>query len=161
MKEKAQKSKATGKGKSKGWIKFCREELDLPMFENLNLMKVWLWCRTKATHKKWKYKVTHPKRKTIKVELQPGQFIFGKYKAARRLGMAPSTFYRQMLKLQELGELELRADCNHTLVTIVNWDSYESDGKIPDRKNDLKSKSKKGGPQKPKKADRKTKLRKP
>lgn len=151
----------TQPSKNRGWIKFHRSELEWLMGESSHLLKVWLWCRTRATHKKRTYRVTHPKRKTIEVELQVGQFVFGKYRAAENLGMAPSTFRDQIMRLQELGKLKLESDRNHTLATLVKWDIYESDGEVPDRKKDLKSKDKKLRPQKQKTSDRKTKKARP
>jgi hypothetical protein len=121
------------KHKDLGWIRLWREEQSSPIWKNSTTLKVWLWCRLKASHRKRKLKLKYGKGKVREIELQPGQFVFGKYSAARDLGMAPSTFYDQIRKLQVLGELDLKPDRFYTLATIVNWGVYEGKGKRPDR----------------------------
>jgi hypothetical protein len=140
--------------KSKGYVKSWREEIGSPMYGSGNLFKVWMFCRWRATHTKYKTKVPNPWGKIIEVELEPGQFVFGKYSGAKLVGMAPSTFYRQIRKLQELGEIILRADRTHTVATIVNWGIYEGDGKIADRTPAENTDPPKGEPHSHQKADR-------
>lgn len=106
-----------------GWIKLHRQLLDSLVFDNPDLLKTWIWCLLKATHKEYKTLVGFQK-----VELKEGQFIFGRRKAADELGMNESKVYRLMKKLEEMGALSMKSNNKWTVVTIEKWDLYQGNG---------------------------------
>ena len=82
----------------------------------------------KATHRpQWVPMKTG--RGTTEVELKPGQFIFGRNVTAKELNMPPSTVRNRIAKLKKLGNLDVQQDTNFSIVSIVNWDSYQSGSK--------------------------------
>lgn len=107
-----------------GWIKVHRKLLESNVFQNEKLLKVWIWCLLKATHTE-----QSPIIGTQIVHLKPGQFIFGRNKAAVELNMKPSTVYKYMMVLQKGLNLELKCNNKFTVVTIVNWNLYQFDNK--------------------------------
>jgi len=108
----------------RGWVAIWRKSMDASVFQNEGLWKVWTWCLMKATHKRqWVSMKTG--RGTKEVELQPGQFIFGRHVAAKELNMPPSTVRNRMAKLKKLGNLDIQQDTHFSIVSIVNWDSYQ------------------------------------
>jgi hypothetical protein len=81
-------------------------------------------------------------RGTKEVELQPGQFIFGRNVAAKELNMPPSTVRNRMAKLKKLGNLNIKKDTHFSVVSVVNWNSYQSSHKDEDSQPDNQRTSK-------------------
>ncbi len=117
-----------------GWFKMYRCLLEKPMFNNAKLLKVFIWCLCKATHKKHKQLVGRQL-----VSLEPGQFVTGRNKAAQELDMKPSTAW-EYLKLLETNEtINISSDSKYSIVTLVNWELYQLDNNNSDSKHDSKS----------------------
>jgi len=106
-----------------GWIKLHRKTLDSKVFQNEKLLKTFVWCLLKASHKE--YEFFHGRQK---ISLRPGQFITGRKKAGEELDMPPSTawFYLNLLKADST--IDIKSNNKYSLITIINWDLYQSDG---------------------------------
>ena len=106
-----------------GWIKLHRKTLDSKVFQNEKLLKTFVWCLLKASHKE--YELFHGRQK---ISLRPGQFITGRKKAGEELDMPPSTawFYLNLLKADST--IDIKSNNKYSLITIINWDLYQSDG---------------------------------
>lgn len=76
----------------------------------------------RAAHKKTKFKFNDEI-----VSLQPGQFVTGRFEGAKDCRMKPSTFRNQISKLIAGGNLDSKSDNRKSILTIVNWDYYQSD----------------------------------
>jgi len=61
-----------------------------------------------------------------KVLLKRGQFIFGRIKAAQELNMPPSTIWDYMKILESNGCLDISSTSRFSIITIKNWDYYQS-----------------------------------
>ena len=119
----------------RGWVAIWRKSVDASVFQNEGLWKVWTWCLMKATHRpQWVSMKTG--RGNKEVELQPGQFIFGRNVAAKQLNMPPSTVRNRMAKLKKLGNLDIQEDTHFSIISIVNWDSYQFGPKDEDSQLD-------------------------
>lgn len=105
-----------------GWIKLHRKILDSTIFDNADLLKVWIWCLLKATHDDYTQLVG-----LQVVELSKGQFITGRFKGAEELKLNPSTFYKYLKVLEKLNMIDLNSNNKMTIVTIVNWGKYQLD----------------------------------
>jgi hypothetical protein len=105
-----------------GWIKLHRKILDSTIFDNADLLKVWIWCLLKATHDDYTQLVG-----LQVVELTKGQFITGRFKGAEELKLNPSTFYKYLKVLEKLNMIDLNSNNKMTVVTIVNWGKYQLD----------------------------------
>lgn len=108
-----------------GWIKLHRKIIESPLFENPKLLKMWLWCMCNAAHTQHDIIVG---RKTI--TLNPGEFVFGRKKAARELDMCEGTVYDYMHLLEERGSVSLKPNNKYTLVKVENWGVYQSNTDI-------------------------------
>lgn len=104
-----------------GWIKLHRKILDSDIFTNPNLLKFWIWCLCKATHEPIKQRVG-----LQVVELKPGQFIFGREKAALELGMTKATAYRYLMRLQDEQILSIKVSSKFSVVNVEKWGFYQS-----------------------------------
>lgn len=112
-----------------GWIKIHRQILGSAIFENPNLLKVWIWCLCKATHK--------PREQMVGLKLVPleaGQFVTGRKAAAKELGVTESSFYKYIKTLESVGMVSLKSNNKFTVVTIEKWALYQSDNSESDSK---------------------------
>jgi len=103
-----------------GWIKTHRRMLQSSVFKNPELFKTWMWCLMKATHKPHKQMVG-----MTEIELEEGQFIFGRKQAALELNLGESKIYRFIKSLEKQTKVELKPNNKFTVVTIVNWGTYQ------------------------------------
>ena len=95
--------------------------MDNPIFDNPNLLRVWLWCLLKASHEH------HQQMVGLQVvDLEPGQFVTGRFKGANELGINPSTFYKYLKTLEKLKMINLKSNNKMTIVTIENWRKYQT-----------------------------------
>lgn len=106
----------------KGFVMLHRKLLINPIFENEKLLKVFIWCLLKASHKE------HDQLVGLQnVKLKKGQFIYGRNKASEELKIKPSTLndYMQALKTREI--IGIKPNNKYSVVTIVNWELYQSE----------------------------------
>ena len=104
-----------------GWIKLHRKLLDNPVFQNEKLLKMFVWCLLKAAHEGYTQLVG-----LQVVEVGKSQFIYGRNKASIELKMKPSSVHKLLKKLQELKIIDVKSNNKFSLVTIVNWELYQS-----------------------------------
>ena len=121
-------------GHQAGWIKLHRIAMDGPIWQNKNLWRVFSWCMMKASHKKHVQMVG-----LTKVELDPGQFIFGRDAASRETGLPPSTVWTSMQWLKSNNTIDIKSDNKKSVVTLVNWALYQSCDDESDSKTNGKS----------------------
>ena len=93
----------------RGYVKLWRKITDSPCFKNEGLLKVWIWCLSKASHKGRVVQI-QTGRGFTSIQIQPGQFVFGRKIAASELDMDESTVYKRMQKLKNIS------------ITISNYD---------------------------------------
>ena len=112
-----------------GFIKLPRNLLDEKIFADPTGLKIYIWMLCKASYKKRFISLKAGKGETT-VELNPGQFVTGRYKAAEALSLSGSTFYRWMKKLEkEYGLIKTKSNNQYTIVTICEWDDYQNENK--------------------------------
>lgn len=116
-----------------GWIKLHRKLKDSHIFQNEKLLKVFIWCLLKANHAKREKQIG---RQTI--ELEPGQFIFGRKKAALELDMKSSTAWDYMKVLESNNVIDIKSNNKFSLVSLVNWAVYQVTDENSDSKHDSK-----------------------
>ena len=109
-----------------GWIKLHREILEKTVWANHNLMRVWTWCLLKASHKAYLQLIG-----LKKILLQPGQFVFGRDKAALELGMKPRTVYDCVVWLSKNNSIRVESNNKFSVITVVNWGLYQSEEDNP------------------------------
>lgn len=105
-----------------------------PIFRNEKLLKVFMWCMCKASHKEHQQLVG---RQIVK--LMPGQFVTGRIKAANELEFAQSTAWDYLKVLETNGTINIKSDSRYSIITIVNWELYQSNDDFSDSKTNNKS----------------------
>lgn len=108
------------------WIKVWRQLLESRVFRDAILLKVWIWCLLKAVHKE-QWVPIKTGRGTTTVLLKPGQFFFGRHQGAKELSLPPSTLYRKMQCLCVLAMIALKSDTHCSIVTILNWETFQGE----------------------------------
>lgn len=111
-----------------GWLKLHRKIRQNPIFNDMELFRLWIICLTEATHKPHKQMVG----KQV-VELQPGEFITGRFDLQNMFNnglkgeqqKTPYTVWRWLLKLEETEYLSIKTSNKFTIVTVKNWDIYQ------------------------------------
>lgn len=103
-----------------GYIKVYRKILTSAVFSNANTLKVWIWCLVRAN---WYDATAMFDGKEIVLKL--GQLITGRYTGSEQCEMNPSTFYRCLKKLEEIGNIVIKSDNKKSLITIVNYEAYQ------------------------------------
>lgn len=116
-----------------GWIKLHRAIKDSSIFDNEKLLKVFIWCLIKATHKPHEQLVGRQK-----VPLNPGQFVTGRNKAGVELGMAASTAWDYLKILESNKSINIKSNNKFSIISIENWGLYQSDDENHDSKLDNK-----------------------
>jgi len=113
-----------------GWVKLWRKSLKSGLPQNLELWGFFCWCLLQATHQPCKVMVGYQE-----VHLKPGQFIFGRKKAAQEFGISESKAKRLINSLKSTNRLTVQATNKFSIITIVNWDTYQ----VPESESDQQS----------------------
>lgn len=104
----------------KSYIKLFRKLLNSPIFENEKALKIWIWCLLKATHKERLQLVGQQE-----VNLEKGQFVFGRKKASEELRMTESTIYKYIKLLEKLRMINVKSNNKFSVVTVEKWEEYQ------------------------------------
>jgi len=122
---------------AEGFIMLDRCLLEKHIFQNEKLLKVWIWCLLKATHQ--------PHEQAVglqKISLSPGQFIAGRFSAAEELKMNPSTTWKYLKVLESNESIDIKSNNKFSVVTVLNWEFYQTEKYKRDNKSDSKKTTK-------------------
>lgn len=120
-----------------GWLKIHRQLMHSPVFENEKIFKTFMYCLMKATHKEHDQLVG----RTL-VHLKVGQFVFGRNKASLEMNMKPSTLWDNMQTLKLMGNITIKSNNKFSVVTVVNWATYQQQDDEADNKTNNKTNNK-------------------
>ena len=121
----------------RGYVKLWRKSIDSGLLQNANLWVFWCWCLMKATHK--------PKKVMVgmqMVELEPGQFVFGRKAAAKELKVGERTIRTCVQKLATLQNLTIKSTNKFSIISITNWGIYQQEENKTDHQSDQQATSK-------------------
>lgn len=106
------------------FIKLNRKLLYSDTFSNPITLKVWIWILLKAEWKP-KLKSTSNGRGYVEVKIKRGQLIFGRKVCAEELSMSEGSLYRHILKLKEMGNIEIQPNTHYSVITVCKYDTYQ------------------------------------
>ena len=105
-----------------GWLKLYRSILDSAVFQDAEILKVWIWLLCN---------VAFEQHDTIcygkVIHLKPGQIATGRKKIAQCTDLNENKVYRALNALKSLGNIEIKATNRYSIITIVNWDKYQEE----------------------------------
>lgn len=107
-----------------GWIKIHRNILKNPWMNNANVLGTWVYILLNVAYQPEDV-VFEGKR----ITLQPGQGLFKFNEMAKILGIPKSTLYRVIELFKSEKQIEKQSSPRNTLVTVVNWEKYQVNGK--------------------------------
>ncbi len=121
----------------RGYVKTWRKVLDGGWLKNHKLWAFWSWCLLKASHKEIGIVVG-----LQKVQLMPGEFIFGRKAAALELGMSERNIRTCIHVLCKMKNTTIKTTNKFSIVSIINWDIYQGDEIVNDQQSDQQVTSK-------------------
>jgi hypothetical protein len=114
-----------------GYIKLYRSSLKKGWLQNPKLWAFWCWCLMKASHREHKQIVGHQV-----VDLLPGQLVFGLKAASKELRQSIQSIRTHLKFCTKVEQnLTVKTTNKYSIITIVNWDSYQVDEEQPNKQN--------------------------
>lgn len=105
-----------------GWLKLYRSILDSAVFQDAEILKVWIWLICNVAFEQHDT-ICYGKVITIK----PGQIATGRKKIAQCTDLNENKVYRALTTLKSLGNIEIKATNKYSIITVVNWDKYQDE----------------------------------
>lgn len=115
----------------RGYVKLWRKTLDSGLLENGPAWQLFGYLLLNAAHR--------PHRKIVGgavFDLQPGQVVFSRAKAAAKLDLSERQIRTAFLLLEKLEILTSRATNKCTIVSLVNWHRYNGERPAGDQQTD-------------------------
>jgi hypothetical protein len=97
-----------------GYVKLWRKTLKSPVWQNPKLFRFWAWCLMKASHKERVALVGFQE-----IPLLPGQFIFGRKKAAAETGLSEKSVRTCLDCLKSLENVTIKTASKYSVLTVV------------------------------------------
>lgn len=107
-----------------GFILVHRKTMKSQVWQTPELFKVWMWMLFKASFEETWFSANTGSGKT-EVKVGPGEFVTGRFEAAKELKMKPSSAWKRIMKLKNIGNCDTKSDKHFTIISIVNWDRYQ------------------------------------
>ena len=119
-----------------GWIKIHRDIWKNPWMYKPNVLTVWIYILCHV-----EYQPTDVIFEGKRLTLQAGQGLFKFYQVARELGIAVTTVHRIVEMLKNEKQIEKQTSPRNTVITVVNWDKYQTVGKQNEKQAENKRKT--------------------
>jgi len=116
---------------NRGYVRLWRKSLDAGWIRNHKLWAFWTYCLMKASHKEFDAIVG-----LQIVHLMPGQFIFGRKKAAEETGLTEREIRTILDFLRKAGNLTIKTTNKFSIISIINWNTYQGEEIENDQLND-------------------------
>lgn len=117
------------------WFKVHRKIINSAIFASADLFHLAFWCLAKANYRESWVPVCTGRGDSV-IQLQPGQFLYGRKSASKELKIGESTITRRMKKLISFGFIEVKANTHFSIVTICKWSTYQDATTTNDTTND-------------------------
>lgn len=115
-----------------GWFKCHRKLFESAVWQHPGLFRLWMYCLRRANYREAWVSVSGA---VAPLRIAPGQFITGRYELHKgvyprkgKSAPSPFTLWRWLETLQELGNLSIKTSNKYSIVTVVNWDTYQGNG---------------------------------
>lgn len=101
-----------------GYVKLHRNILYWEWYSDLPVRVLFLHCLLKANHKakKWMGQV-----------IQRGQFVTSRNRLSNETALSQQQCRTALSKLKSTGELTIRATSRYSIITVNNWDKWQSE----------------------------------
>jgi len=111
-----------------GWIKLHRKILEKAIWQDPQMLKLWIYCLLKASHTETKVLIDKQE-----IKLSPGQFVTGRFTLAEEYNRGTKkskvvnerTLWRWLKKFEEWEMLSIKSTNKYSVITIINWHAYQ------------------------------------
>ncbi len=107
---------------NRGYIRLWRKFLDGGYVKNHGLCAFMVWCLLKANHEENYETVAGLQR----IKLQPGDFVFGRIKAAEETGLSEQAIRTIIAFLKKIKFLTIKSTNKYSIISIINWPLYQA-----------------------------------
>lgn len=114
-----------------GWIKLYRKLIENPVFLKPELLQLFIYCLLKANRETQRIIFNGQE-----IEIKSGQFITGRHVMAKDLKQKSKTTYNRLQILKNIGILDIKTTNKFSLVTVRNYELYQSKETKKDSKKD-------------------------
>ncbi|MCK4706223.1 MAG: hypothetical protein KAT90_12130 [Gammaproteobacteria bacterium] len=104
-----------------GWISIHRKFKDWEWYGDSKIVHLFLHCLLKANHKPSKWRGQ---------DIDAGQFITSQPHLAEETHLSVMQVRTILNKLKLTGELTVKITNKYSIISITNWDSYQSDNRL-------------------------------
>jgi hypothetical protein len=102
------------------YIKLDRSLLKLRYFDNVNVLKVWLWCLMKASYTERERLVG---LKTVR--LKTGEFVTGRNAASRDLNLPGSTVWTILKLFENDKKIVIKSNNKFSVISVIDYQTYQ------------------------------------
>ena len=106
----------------RGYVRLWRKAFDNGLHRNHKAWALFTWIICHVTHKEIDYMAGNKK-----IRLKAGQIVTGRKRLAEALGMSERNIRTGLLLLVNIGFLTIKATNKYSILTVVNWEIYQSD----------------------------------
>lgn len=108
-----------------GWVSFHRKIEEWEWYDDANTFRLFFHLVLKANHKDNKWRG---------IDIKRGELVTSNEQLAKQLKLTVSKIRTSLNKLKSTGEITIKTTNKNTVVTIANYDVYQSDeGRIADK----------------------------
>lgn len=104
-----------------GWVKLHRQMLDSSFHNKPSYVSLWVTLLLMANHKTTKFMWNGEE-----TEVKSGQIITGRKALSEQTGIAESTIEDILKVLKRQHQIQQQTTTKYRLITILNWDTYQS-----------------------------------
>jgi len=113
-----------------GWVKLHRQLLEWEWYSDANVSRLFIHCLLKANHKDGSWKG---------IKIKRGQFITSLDRLSSEISLSKSQLRTALKKLKSTHEIAHESTSQHTVITVVCYDSYQGDSTQDDTQMTFKS----------------------
>lgn len=110
-----------------GWVKLHRRFLHWEWADNPDMVALWIHLLLMSNHDSQKW---HG------INIERGQCLTGRIKLAKTTGLSPRSIRTCLTKLKTTGELTIKSTNQYSIITICNYDKYQTIPTRNDQQND-------------------------
>ena len=114
-----------------GWIRVPRKLMEDGWLENHPRLALWLYLWLRASYKKHKTTINYNRNGSVvteEVDLEPGQLLFGRYKAGEAIGLKDGRVRTLISQFKKQGHIRVSSNNRYSIISIVDWERSQNDG---------------------------------
>jgi len=110
-----------------GWIKLHRKFLEWEWFDTDNMVKLFIYLLLSANHtpQKWRGET-----------IGRGQILTGRQRLSEKLRISERNIRTCLSRLEKTGELTIKTTSKYSIITLCNYDTYQTEKLLTDQQSD-------------------------